>query len=58
MAEMTFDEITAARIALFEKGGITLVTDKTKGRMVPNGPESRADADEYNRLAKLHAGMC
>jgi len=54
---MTFDEITEARKVLFSKGGIFLVFDGKLGQMIPASPEHKADADEYNRLAEIHAGM-
>lgn len=48
------DAITAARKALFEAGGISIMQFGNKGRMVPDQAEFDARADAYNALAELH----
>jgi len=51
---MTFDEITARRKELFERGNMELKLTNREGRMVALNPEGVSEAEEYNGLAAIH----
>lgn len=48
------DPIRDARMALFNAGGLTLVTDSRRGWMVGDYPNAEPRAKLYNELADLH----
>ena len=60
MALLSFDEITAERRRLFDRGRIELRINGKFGEMAPRNlldATAKYDADLYNELAKMHARM-